>query len=269
MKRDKGFMEMPLLREIVEQVKTHPPKSVGLHLFGESLLHKDLISAMRLIKANLKETKLLLSTNAFFLDAAVSKGIIDAGLDKIRFSLDGARRPTYEGIRRGSDFERVVGNVKEFIRIRNQAGAAAPLIQVQMIGMKDTGREARDFRRFWKALLTGRDRVIIQEFMTFAGRVEDRTRFKIASARDRLKRRLPCLRLWKNLVIYWDGRVTACCYDYDGELVIGDVRRESIAEIWNGGRIKSMRQAQLEGRKANFGLCHSCILQRPLEDENR
>ncbi len=261
MKRKTGYMDVSLLRKIVEELKSHPPKSIGLHLFGESLMHPDLIRMIRLIKENVSDVKLLLSTNAYFLNRDVSREIIDSGLDRIRFSLDGIDGSTYEKIRKGSDFERVVNNIKGFIDVRNSADASYPFIQMQIIGMKDTADQVRRFRDIWTPLLSENDRIIVQEFMTFAGRVPDRTCFKIASFRDRLKRRLPCLRLWKNLVIYWDGKVGICCYDYDGELSVGDIKEEPISRIWQGQKINSMRLAQLNGSKAKFALCRSCISQ--------
>ena len=44
----------------------------------------------------------------------------------------------------------------------------------------------------------------------------------------------PCNWLWKSLAIYWDGRVASCCADFSSDQVIGDVRRQSLKEIWNG-----------------------------------
>ena len=70
------------------------------------------------------------------------------------------------------------------------------------------------------------------------------------------------LRLWKNLIIYWDGRVSICCYDYDGELLVGDLKKEKITQIWKGQKINSMRRTQINGKKTIFPLCRSCLSQK-------
>lgn len=263
MKRKVGCMDISLLKKIIEEAKLHPPKTIGLHLFGEPLMHPELIQIIKLIKTNISGPKLILSTNAYFLNRDLSRNIIESGLDRIRFSLDGTERSTYEELRRGSDFERVVKNIEEFINIRNLSNVDYPVIQMQIIGMKDTACQINRFRRQWNPLLKKNDQIIVQEFMTFAGRVADRTYFKIATLRDRLKRRLPCLRLWKNLVVYWDGRVSVCCYDYDGELLIGDLNKESISQLWQGQRMNMIRMLQLNLEKNKFSLCRSCIMQKP------
>jgi MoaA/NifB/PqqE/SkfB family radical SAM enzyme len=261
MKRKIGYMDLALLNRIIEEARKYPIKSIGLHLFGEPLMHADLIKMIHAIKDKIKGTKVILSTNAYFLDKEKAKKLIASGLDVIRFSLDGTRQETYETIRQGSNFSTVCKNIKEFIFLRNSLKKPHPVIQLQILGMKDTYPQIKGFKKFWRPYLGKNDQIIVQEFMTFAGRVSDRTRLKFASFRDRIKRRLPCLRLWKNLVIYWDGKVSVCCYDYEGELLVGDLNREPIANVWKNGLINKMRQAQLEGRKSEFTLCNSCVRQ--------
>jgi len=261
MKRQIGSMDAALLEKIADEVRSYPVRSIGLHLFGEPLTHPDPVRMIRIVKERVPGASLLLSTNACLLTPEISRRIVASGLDRIRFSLDGLDPSVYENLRRGSDFNRVMDNITEFIRIRDAAGASRPSIQMQVIEMRDTAPQIGRYRRFWKPVLGADDRIIVQKFVTFGGKVPDRTRFGMASVRDRLKRRLPCLRLWKNLVIYWDGRVSACCYDYDGECLAGDVKSNTICEIWKGPKMNEMRRAQLAGEKAKNALCGSCVAQ--------
>lgn len=41
--------------------------------------------------------------------------------------------------------------------------------------------------------------------------------------------------------VLWDGRVVPCCYDFDGKIVLGDLRRESVAKVWNGEKYERFR----------------------------
>jgi hypothetical protein len=62
------------------------------------------------------------------------------------------------------------------------------------------------------------------------------------------RRRTRCREPWRGgLVVLQDGRVTACCVDHDGELVVGDAKREDLRAIWNGARMRALRRAHVEG----------------------
>jgi radical SAM protein with 4Fe4S-binding SPASM domain len=43
-----------------------------------------------------------------------------------------------------------------------------------------------------------------------------------------------CWKMWHSCVITWDGRVVPCCFDKDAHYVLGDLRKQSFREIWNG-----------------------------------
>ncbi len=57
-----------------------------------------------------------------------------------------------------------------------------------------------------------------------------------------------CAFPWKQLAILVDGKATACCVDAEGEMVLGDVTKQSVAEIWNGDEINRLREGFLESR---------------------
>ena len=72
------------------------------------------------------------------------------------------------------------------------------------------------------------------------------------------KKRHPCYELWKRVTILYDGRVVPCCFDFDGELVLGDLKEQSLKEIWNGKKMKNLRRLHLEGKINPINLCREC-----------
>ena len=55
-----------------------------------------------------------------------------------------------------------------------------------------------------------------------------------------------------------DGLVSSCFLDWGRKLIIGDVRRQSMKEIWNSERMNALRLQHLEGRRKQNGVCGSC-----------
>lgn len=71
--------------------------------------------------------------------------------------------------------------------------------------------------------------------------------------------RPPCAGLWNTPMVHVDGEVTTCCLDEHLENRLGNLARQSLAEIWQGERVEAWRLAQVEGRFADSGpLCTRC-----------
>jgi MoaA/NifB/PqqE/SkfB family radical SAM enzyme len=76
---------------------------------GEPLLHPRLAEWVREAGKHGCRTGFL--TNGVILDRELSRGFIQAGLDWIGFSVDGATADVYNKIRKGADFHQVCGNI--------------------------------------------------------------------------------------------------------------------------------------------------------------
>jgi len=62
------------------------------------------------------------------------------------------------------------------------------------------------------------------------------------------------------LVVQHDGRVTLCCMDVAGEVVLGDLKHSSISEAWNGKAFLEIIQTIYSGRLTNRNdfICNRC-----------
>ncbi len=79
---------------------------------------------------------------------------------------------------------------------------------------------------------------------------------KLTRYKDRkfdVKRSLKCPWARSNGTILWNGDITTCCYDYDGENVFGNILNEP--DI-----LKSDKMAKIRERisKRDFPLCKRC-----------
>ena len=71
------------------------------------------------------------------------------------------------------------------------------------------------------------------------------------------RKRDSCRRLWFSTVINWDGSVVPCCFDKDGDFVMGNILQESLEHIWRGRRYRAFRNAVLRNR-AGIAMCRNC-----------
>ena len=75
--------------------------------------------------------------------------------------------------------------------------------------------------------------------------------------------RYTCTWPWSTLVLLCDGRVVCGCADPYGRRVLGDARRQSVAEIWRGETASALRQGLNAG---GTPFCGDCPLKLPLRE---
>jgi MoaA/NifB/PqqE/SkfB family radical SAM enzyme len=67
-----------------------------------------------------------------------------------------------------------------------------------------------------------------------------------------------CWRVIAHLMVKWDGIVSQCCYDLHNILRVGDMNKNSLAEIWNNEMAMSYRRLHLMKKGEAMPLCDSC-----------
>ncbi|NRA95039.1 MAG: SPASM domain-containing protein [Planctomycetes bacterium] len=88
-----------------------------------------------------------MTSNATLITEALAEGLVDAGVDFVTFSIDGARAETYEYIRRGARFERFIEGLDTLARVKEKRGSAAPTISFNMVLMRRNVDELPDVVR--------------------------------------------------------------------------------------------------------------------------
>ncbi len=69
-------------------------------------------------------------------------------------------------------------------------------------------------------------------------------------------RRRPCRQLVHRLTIHSDGRVPRCDQDWLARAPLGDLSRDTLADLWNNAR--SLHRAHTQGRANEMELCSGC-----------
>jgi radical SAM protein with 4Fe4S-binding SPASM domain len=87
------------------------------------------------------------NSNATLLTRARAEELLDAGLDWLHVSLDGARAATYEGIRDGASFDTVVANLAGLVAAKRAGGRDKPWVRVVFVAMRRNVAELPDLAR--------------------------------------------------------------------------------------------------------------------------
>lgn len=264
--RKHGVMDMGLYKRVIDEVVPMGAKQITLVNFGEPFIDYSL--ADKIHYANQKGLRTYTVTNGslmhkkdtseFARDKNISKieAAAQAGLTELRLSFYGTTKERYENIMRGGNFETVVENLKLLKRIRDKCGN--PQVSVYFLQMdkcKGLSREAKDFIQYTKPFA---DFVEIWRPHNFG----DGRSFRDVSSKVKTTCGRPML---GPLHVNWDGIVMPCCFDYNAEVVLGDVTKNSIEEIIDGKPWNDLIEMHKSG---NFrdSFCGACDQLQKHED---
>ena len=94
-------------------------------------------------------------SNASLLNEELSKGIINARLDSITISFDGATKETYEKIRKNLKFEVTKKNVLGLINTKKKLNKKNPKVNLVLVELEENKREIKQFYKYWKGKVDG------------------------------------------------------------------------------------------------------------------
>ena len=252
MTRVKAPISDALFSKIMEECVRNKDKVLAFlpNNFGEPLLNPRLADYVALARKDLPGAEIAIFTNGALLNAVRAKELIGNGLDQINISFDGFSKETYEKIRIGLNFDEVNDNVAAFIGLRNSLGRKKPLVNLAFVAMPENAGEIPAFRNKWASLA---DKITIGTFCNWGGEVPGEV---TSSVRNTVRH--PCTRLWSHFIVLNNGDVPLCCQDYNGEYLLGNINKQSIAEIWNGAAINRYREFHLRRELDAVPICRSC-----------
>ena len=246
--RSDTIIDEALFKKIVKECSVHKPSLVRLSSTGgEPLMDPGLVEKIRYAR-NSGIRYIDFATNASLLDEKISLELIKSGLGKIVISLDGATKETYEKMRPGLDFDTVIKNVRNFIRLKRSLGSGGPAVQINFVRTKFNFHEWEELKRIWSG---SADSVTAWPFWNMGGSYG-------APGMPSFKRRSPCCQLWNDMSVFVNGKVPLCCIMTKDEVVIGDAARSSLSEVWSSEVLNKIRQAHLDGRFDEVALCDRC-----------
>ena len=229
-------------------------KSVKFQYLGEPLVNKHLVKMIKFAKkAGVEDV--MFNTNASLLDEKKSREIILSGVDKIFFSFDSPYREEFNKIRVKGDYDLVIKNIKNFMKVKKELKSDTPITRVQMVLMKDNQREWEDFQKLFSNLV---DTIAYIDYLDHG--IQNKHKEKGVVKIGSRKKKFCCPQLWQRMFVHPDGVVTPCCLDSSREMVMGNIKENSIKDIWKNELYQDMREKHMNGKIDEIPTCRNCPL---------
>ncbi len=269
----KGMMDMALFRRILDELG---PYLYELHLFnwGEPLLHKGFFDMVRYAKRYPLKTNT--SSNLYAVTDEMIAEIVGCGLDELTVSIDGVSKETYEKYRVGSDYDRVMSNLRKLVEEKKRRGFETPFVVFRFLLMKHNVHELEEAREIAAELgCFFKMKTIRVDMLDFEkGSVKDKiekhrewlpdgeyNRYykRDKRLREKPRRRHVCKDLWQRAFFNWDGAVYPCCNICLKDDLFAAGYDGSFREIWNGEKYAAARRL-FRGKKVDMDfVCKRCV----------
>jgi radical SAM protein with 4Fe4S-binding SPASM domain len=126
-------LPLAVLERIAEEL-IPTAASVQYTDLGEPLLYKHLDRVLRLLRqAGTPYTKLF--SNGLVLSESLVRRLIESGLRELALSVDGAQAETFETIRRGGRFARLLRNLELLSEVKASLGSELPVLTFNVVAM--------------------------------------------------------------------------------------------------------------------------------------
>jgi MoaA/NifB/PqqE/SkfB family radical SAM enzyme len=180
-----GMMTAETFDRIIEGIRSVAPvPEIFFGGFGEPLSHPGIVDMVSRAKAVGAHVELI--TNGTLLTPVMSQALIDAGLDMIWVSLDGARPESYADVRLGAALPKIIDNLSGFMELRDHPQysvlypnpLARPRIGIVFVAMKRNIDDLPAVIRLGRSL--GATRFMVTNVLPYTSEMCDETLYQDA-----------------------------------------------------------------------------------------
>jgi radical SAM protein with 4Fe4S-binding SPASM domain len=238
------------------------PKTICLYKAGEPLLHPEITSMIH--KAKTITDKVWIKSNGIKLTEHKANQLARAGLSVLTISIIA---PHKEG------YLKLTGKPVEYNDLKRNIGECYKILKGRTwlhIKMADAGFSSAELNKF-NADFSGNCDDIGIEYLHQPS-LKSNFDYTLGNPKafgthgEKLVNKMVCPFPFYSMNFERDGRVTVCSNDYNGETSIGDMRADSVKEIWNGKKLKDFQKKHLYGMRSVNPACEDCDYIQMLPD---
>lgn len=258
-RRVNRHIEKELFQKIVTDVRAfgQQVKMLELGMHGEPFLNPELADNVRYAKQSGLFKRIGVVTNGTLLSAERAMPVIEAGIDQIDISLNGmSDEHFYEVTRKKIDFDGLVQNLTSLFENKQQTK-----ITVKIMGDYLTDEQRS---RFIEVFTPIADQIFVESLVPYWNDLDiewpEATSTMLGETIHRESEVCPFP--FYKMRITSDGKALLCSADWDHLRPIGDLREQSIKEIWESDTLRRIQLKFLRGERDSLEGCSDCEMFR-------
>ncbi len=249
-------MEDQLFEKIINDCRANTDLTfINLFMNNEPLTDPHIVERIEYVKETLPQVFVNIYTNGFLLTEETVDRLKSSKFDWISISFHGIRKATIEKTM-GIPYDKTLNRINTFIQNvkRERGGHIKEFIGINFLKHENLTDEEKDEAiRYWKSKGIGHV-AYFPGSISRAGNVNN-----LPGCYNRGKV-LGCSSVLEDEMIHIieDGKVVLCCMDWRREVILGDLKKQSIHEVWNGRRKDTWKMIQGRAEMPKDFLCKRC-----------
>jgi radical SAM protein with 4Fe4S-binding SPASM domain len=255
------FMKEDVFRKAVDDYVQLGGGPVGFTpVVGESLIDPHFLDRVRYLRSFPSITEIFITTNGILLDKHGIENVVTSGLTRINLSTAGFQEEMYERLYRVESYQRMRRNVLTLLEENAKRGNPIK-VNLWLRPDRDIGAVMSD--PDFQPILAYQPHIeFVWAFASARGKITREILPKPMRLRRPRVGKETCFYMFQGPVILEDGTVQACYrapQTMDSrDLVIGNVMRSSLGEIWTSYQMRRLRESFQQGCAAET--CRQCGL---------
>ncbi len=231
-----------------------------LHGYGEPLLDKGLNEKIKLAKTQTVLTTFIITTLGVEMDDVELENLLAAALDTMMISFYGATPESYKSVHRVDKLELVKKNLRTLAYLKAAKGyktnttikISAPSSSGPFKIPGKLDEETRAMNEFIHEMnFLGYNLGSIQHLHNYGdGRAYNKPQEKLCPVINGKRKGI--------LNITWDLNVIPCCFDFNSSIIFGNLKNQTLEEIFNGEPYKRFVNSHLNGDLKDYPVCQNC-----------
>ncbi len=265
MLRQREFMSQEIMQKLTEEYAVGDDVSWVIAGMGEPLLHQnisDILGRLARFLLTLQTSLQKLPENADFPWFAV---------DHVRVSTDALARDDFDKVRPGCCWD----NIEKFLVFAREQKKAFPdrfpEIGISLLRHEITENQQQAFLRYWKQVTNPVFREnffrwpfdlppeAVQWYQILGEAEYGRSGSRTSLVDFTPVKRRPCRHALLSANILANGSVNICQFDYEGRHLLGNLKDQSLKEIWNSPLAQDFRRQHLQMQFTDNLPCADCL----------
>lgn len=255
LKRPELDMPRDTALRLIDEIDAHGAEGLWLYNIGESMLHPEFADILEHCARKKNLGSIWLSTNGQELKEDLLGRLMDSPITFLNFSLNALSAESYKLISPNGDYAALLSNLHRLVEAKRSAGRSGrpPWLRIQMV---DQPQVSSEIDRFLQEYGDAGDILSVNILEAFSQNVPLNVR--PALARERGQKR--CKRIDRgDAFIFSDGEVSFCDTDFNHEMSIGSVHKDSLRGIWGGAGRRGYQDLNDNGRLDEVPMCCRCL----------
>lgn len=212
------------------------PKVIQLHGYGDPLLDKRIADRVKILSE--KGFSTYFSCNPANIDINKNLEIFDNGLDYIKYSIETVDDALHKKIRgEASNFSESYKRLLKLLKEKEKHNCKTTVVITMLDLHRSNQRD--EFEKLSKAFEGLNVYIYLksQDQQWYQNKYEGTKSVHWSEF---------CQHSWMSMTIKSNGEAAMCMEDFNNEIILGDVRKESLHEIWNGEKYRQFRRNHFE-----------------------